>query len=227
MPKGRAKPRKPVETRPARAAGTTLQELFAHVREALFRTLSSVSRVQKRPWGAIFVAPDFPAVHDANLAWVERVPKSGIGQVTLELDNALRSQGISFRHVEFADPKAAYTAQDALIDMGYAPTRGVAMVRLGTSACIRNPDLEMREVDTPEEWEVFEATLGELHAESGYPEEASRELVERHRARIPKLHEKVYMGLFSGEGAGIATLVPRPKLAYIAEVGTRPKFRRR
>src|SRR5213593_4439900 len=108
MPKGRAKPRKPVETRPARAAGTTLQELFAHVREAAFRTLSSVSRVQKRPWGAIFVAPDFPAVHDANMAWVEALPKSGIGQVVLELDNATRSLGTSFRHMEFADPKAAY-----------------------------------------------------------------------------------------------------------------------
>jgi len=230
MPK--RKPPKPKAATPAAdaptpPAGTTLEELFRHVLDASLATLSSVSRVQKRPWGVILVAPDYPAVHDANMAWVERVPKSGIGQVTLELDNALRSQGISFRHVEFADPKAAYTAQDALIDMGYAPTRGVAMVRLGTSACIRNPDLEMREVDTPEEWEVFEATLGELHAESGYPEEASRELVERHRARIPKLHEKVYMGLFSGEGAGIATLVPRPKLAYIAEVGTRPKFRRR
>ena len=43
----------------------------------------------------------------------------------------------------------------------------------------------------------------------------------------PKLKERVYMGLFGGEGAGVATLVPRTRLAYVAEVGTRPKFRRR
>ena len=227
MPKGRAKPRKPVETRPARAAGTTLQELFAHVRDALFRNLSSVSRVQKRPWGAIFVAPDFPAVHDANMAWVERVPKGGIGQVVLELDGATRSQGISFRHLDFADPQAAHEAQGPLIDMGFSPSRSVAMVRLGISACVKNPDLEVREVDTPEEWDVYDAILSELHAESGYSEEVSRELVERYHARLDKLRERVYLGLFGGEGAGIATLVPTEKLGYLAEVGTRPEHRRR
>ncbi|TLZ55380.1 MAG: GNAT family N-acetyltransferase, partial [Methanobacteriota archaeon] len=201
--------------------------LFSEVVQASFATLSSVSRVEKRPWGALAVAPDYPAVHDANMAWVERVPKSGIGHVVLELDNATRSQGISFRHIEFADPEAAHGVQDSLVDMGFEPTRMVAMVRLGVSTCIRNPDLEVREVDTPEEWEVFDAIFSELHDESGYSDEVSREIIERHRARLSKLKERVYMGLFGGEGAGVATLVPRARLAYVAEVGTRPKFRRR
>lgn len=231
MPKGtrkagarRTPPKKPEVAPPA---GTTFAELFSEVLQASFATLSSMSRVHKRPWGAILVAPDYPAVHDANMAWVERLPKSGIGQVILELDNATRSQGISFRHLEFADPDAAHRSQEALVDMGFSPSRMVAMVRLGATACIKNPDLEVREVDTPEEWDVFEAIFSELHAESGYSEEVSREIIERHRARLPKLRERVVMGLFGGEGAGVATLVPRPRLAYVAEVGTRPKFRRR
>ena len=231
MPKRKSPKPKSEEPAPAPGppspTGTTFEELFGHVLEASFATLSSMSRVQKRPWGAIFVAPDYPAVPEANMAWVERVPTSGIGQVVLELDNATRSQGISYRRIEFADPEAAQPVQDTLIDMGFAPRRFLAMVRLGVSTCIRNPDLEVREVDTPEEWEVFEAILSELAAEFGDPEEVSRETIERHRARLTKLHEKVYMGLFSGEGAGIATLVPRARLAYVAEVGTRPKFRRR
>jgi len=212
---------------PTPPAGTRFDELFSEVLQASFATLSSVSRVQKRPWGALAIAPDYPAVHDANMAWVERVPKSGIGQVVLELDNATRSQGISFRHIEFADPEAAHAVQDSLVDMGFEPTRMVAMVRLGVSTCIRNPDLEVREVDTPEEWEVFDAIFSELHEESGYSDEVSREIIERHRARLAKLKERVYMGLFAGEGAGVATLVPGQRLAYVAEVGTRPKFRRR
>jgi len=221
MPKGtpKGKPKRapaPANVAPTPPAGTRFDELFSEVLQASFATLSSVSRVQKRPWGALAIAPDYPAVHDANMAWVERVPKSGIGQVVLELDNATRSQGISFRHIEFADP-----------DMGFEPTRMVAMVRLGVSTCIRNPDLEVREVDTPEEWEVFEAIFSELHEESGYSDEVSREIIERHRARLAKLKERVYMGLFAGEGAGVATLVPGQRLAYVAEVGTRPKFRRR
>ena len=227
MPKRKGKPPRPPEEAEAVPSGTRLEELFRLVREAAFRTLSSVSRVQKRPWGAIFVAPDFPAVHDANMAWVEALPKSGIGQVVLELDNATRSLGISFRHMEFADPKAAYEAQAQLVDMGFAATRAVAMVRLGINACIRNPDLEVREVDTPEEWDVFDAVMSELHRESGYAEEVSRELVDRYHARLAKLKERVYLGLFGGEGAGVATLVPGGKLAYLAEVGTRPKYRRR
>ena len=227
-PKGKSK-RPPTPEREAvtPVADTRFDELFSEVLQASFATLSSVSRVQKRPWGALAIAPDYPAVHDANMAWVERVPKSGIGQVVLELDNATRSQGISFRHIEFADPEAAHGVQDALVDMGFEATRNVAMVRLGVSTCIRNPDLEVREVDTPEEWEVFDAIFSELHEESGYSDEVSREIIERHRARLSKLKERVYMGLFGGEGAGVATLVPRTRLAYVAEVGTRPKFRRR
>jgi ribosomal protein S18 acetylase RimI-like enzyme len=231
MPKGapKKKPKAPPQEEPAAAPapGTRFQDLFFEVLEASFATLSSVSRVQKRPWGAIFVAPDYPAVPDANMAWVERVPKSGIGQVVLELDNATRSQGISSRHIEFADPEAAHGVQETLVGMGFEPRRSMAMVRLGVSTCIRNPDLQVREVDTPEEWDVFEAILSELHGESGDSEEVARETIERHRARLHKLKEKVYMGLFAGEGAGIATLVPRARLAYVAEVGTRPKFRRR
>src|SRR5256712_8772434 len=227
-PKGKPKrPPTPEKEAVTPAAGSRFDELFSEVLQASFATLSSVSRVQKRPWGALAIAPDYPAVHDANMAWVERVPKSGIGQVLLELDNATRSQGVSFRHLEFSDPGAAHEVADTLTDMGFAPSRMLAMVRLGVSTCIRNPDLEVREVDTPEEWEVFDAIFSELHRESGYSDEVSREIIERHRARLSKLKERVYMGLFGGEGAGVATLVPRTRVAYVAEVGTRPKFRRR
>ncbi len=227
MPKEKAQG-PPLRTKEASPApGTRFEELLSEVAKASFATLSSVSRVQKRPWGALAIAPEYPAVHEANMAWVERVPKSGIGQVLLELDNATRSQGISFRHLEFADAGVAHQVQGTLIDMGFSPSRILAMVRLGVSTCIRNPDLQVREVDTPEEWDVIEAIFSELHAESGYPAEVSRELLERHRARLSKLKERVYMGLFGGEGAGVATLVPRPRLAYVAEVGSRPKFRRR
>jgi len=232
MPKRKPPPRKRRATpapqqEPTASPGTSFAELLSEVVQASFATLSAMSRVQKRPWGFLAIAPDYPAVHDANMAWVERVPKSGIGQVLLELDNATRSQGISFRHLEFSDPGAAHEVQDTLTDMGFAPSRMLAMVRLGVSTCIRNPDLEVREVDTPEEWEVFDAIFSELHRESGYSDEVSREIIERHRARLPKLKERVVMGLFSGEGAGVATLVPRTRVAYVAEVGTRPKFRRR
>lgn len=189
--------------------------------------LSSVSEVIRRPWGAILVAADYPAVHDANLAWVDKLPKSGLPQVLLEYDEAMRAQGISFRRLVFADAKAAFKTQKQLADMGFQPTRDLGMVRLGVSTCIRNPDLEVREVDTPEEWEVFDAVLAELHAERRYTEEVSQALTDRFHERAPGLKERVYMGLFGGEGAGVATLVPREKFAFLGEVGTRPKFRRK
>ena len=227
MTKKAGSPPPPTETDSTAVEGTTFTELFAHVLEASFATFSSVSRVRVRPWGAIFVAPDYPAVHDANMAWVERIPKSGISQVLLELDGEMRSHGISFRRLEFADPDAAYDAQEALVGLDFAPTRGLAMVRLGESACVRNPDLMIREADTPEEWAVFDAVLSEIHAESGFSAEVSRELVKRYHARRRKLGERMYIGLLGGVGAGAVTLVPRNKIAFIAEVGTRPTFRRR
>lgn len=203
------------------------EALFRYVLEAEFAVASSESRVDDRPWGAVLVAPEYPLVHDANMAWVERLPPGGISQVLLELDNVMRSSGISYRHLEFADPEAAASAHPTLVDLGYRPTRAVAMVRLGTATCIRNPDLEIREVDTPEEREVFDAVLGELHVESKYSGDVSRQLLERIRARSKRLKERLYLGLFKDEGAGTATVIPRKKLALLDEVGTRPKFRRR
>jgi GNAT superfamily N-acetyltransferase len=204
-----------------------LETLFAYVLEAEFAVASAGSRVDRRPWGAILVAPEYPQVHDANMAWVEGLPPGGTSQVLLELDSTMRANGISYRHLEFANPEAAVAAHPTLVGLDYRPTRAAAMVRLGSVTCIRNPDLEVREVDTPAERDVFDAVLAELFAESKYSAELSRQLLERIRARSSTLKEVLYLGLFNDEGAGTATLIPREKLALIDEVGTRPKFRRR
>ncbi len=211
----------------ALATSVKLETLFGHVLEAEFAVLSSASEVRRRPWGAILVAADHPAVREANLAWVDRVPAGGISQVILELDGAMRAQGISFRRLEFSDPKAAHGMQGTLVDLGFRPTRAVAMVRLGDAPSFRNLDLEVREVDTPEEREVFDAVLEELHRERGADAEASKAVLEWYRERAAALGERAYMGLFEGEAAGIASIVPRPKLGLIAELGTRPEHRQK
>ncbi len=203
-----------------------LETLFAHVLEAEFALLSCVSDVTRRPWGAILVAPDYPAIHEANMAWVDAVPPGGLSQVLLELDETMRIQGISFRRLEFSDPKAAHKVQGTLVDLGYAADRTLALVRLRPAPCIRNEDLEMREVDTPEEWAVFDAVMGELLEESRYAPEVSQALLERYHERGPILGERVYIGLLGGEAVGVVTLVPREKLGLVAELGTRKGFRR-
>ncbi|MEK6911976.1 MAG: hypothetical protein AABX36_04165, partial [Candidatus Thermoplasmatota archaeon] len=60
-----------------------LETLFAYVLEAEFAVASAGSRVDRRPWGAILVAPEYPQVHDANMTWVETLPSGGISQVLL------------------------------------------------------------------------------------------------------------------------------------------------
>jgi len=204
-----------------------LEALFGYVLEAEFAACSAAGRIDRYPWGAILLAPEYPLVHEANMAWVDCLPAGGISQVLLELDNVMRANGISYRDLEFEDPTAAAAVHTNLVNLGYQATRAVAMVRLGTAACIRNPDLEIREVDTAEERDVFDAVLGDLYAESQYGEDVSRELIARIRERTPKLRERLFLGLFGGVGAGIASLIPREKLALFDEVGTRPKFRRR
>ena len=209
------------------ATSVKLETLFEYILEAEFAVLSSASEVRRRPWGAVLVAADYPAVREANLAWVDRVPAGGISQVILELDGAMRAQGISFRRLEFSDPKAAHGVQQTLVDLGYRPARAVAMVRLGDAPSFRNLDLEVREVDTPAEWEVFDAVMAELHAERGVGAEASKAILEWYHGRAAALGERAYMGLFEGEAAGIASIVPRPRLGLIAEVGTRPEHRKK
>lgn len=200
--------------------------LFEYVLEAEFAVFSSVSDVERRPWGALLVAPDYPAVHDANLAWVDEVPGSGISQVLLELDGAMRAQGISFRRLEFSDPKAARGVQKELAGLGFRMGRALAHVRVQHRAPARNPDLEVREVDTSDEWAIVDTILGEIHAEEGLTPEVSQALVERYHDRAPVLGERAYLGLLGGEGAGLVTLVPREKLGLLERVGTRKPFRR-
>jgi GNAT superfamily N-acetyltransferase len=208
------------------ATNVRLETVFGHVLEAEFALLSSVSEVVRRPWGAILVAPDYPAIHEANMAWVDAVPPGGISQVLLELDGAMRAQGISFRRLEFSDAKAAHRLQAGLVDLGYRADRTLAMVRLRPAPCIRNEDLEVREVDTPEEWAVFDALMEEMNGESGHAPEVSQAHIERHHERADALGERVYLGLLGGEGVGLATLIPRERLGLVAELGTRKRFRR-
>ncbi len=203
-----------------------LETLFSYVLEAEFALASSVSQVLRRPWGAILVAADYPSIHEANMAWVDAVPPGGISQVLLELDEAMRIQGISFRRIEFSDPKAAHGVQGTLVDLGYRADRTVALVRLRPAPCVRNEDLEVREVDTPEEWAVFDAAVQEMNEEAQYSPEVSQALIERHHERAPVLGELVYVGLLGGEAVGVATLVPREKLGLVAELGTRKGYRR-
>ena len=47
-----------------------------------------------------------------------RVPAGGISQVILELDGAMRAQGISFRRLGVSDPKAAHGGEQTLGDLG-------------------------------------------------------------------------------------------------------------
>ena len=208
------------------ATAAKRETLFEYVLEAEFAVYSSVSDVEERPWGAILVAPDYPAVHDANLAWVDEVPAGGISGVLLELDEAMRAQGISFRRLEFSDPKAARAVQKDLAELGFHMGRALAHVRVQHRAPARNPDLEVREADTPEEWAVVDTILGEIHAEEGLTPEVSQALIERYHDRAPVLGERAYLGLLGGEGAGLVTLVPREKLGLLERVGTRKAFRR-
>ncbi len=187
--------------------------------------VQTASEATRTPYGLLVRNDRFPLIHMANLAWVDQVPTGGIGEVLEDLERAFRGSAVPHRHLIFQDAQVAFEQQEALVGQGFRPVAAVALALLGAPSCIRNEDVEIREVGGGADEADFRRITEAVHAEAGYGKEESRQLYELSRIRAEAVGMAAFVAYLGGEPAGTFSLWPRGAHAYVEDVATHPRFR--
>jgi GNAT superfamily N-acetyltransferase len=185
------------------------------------------SVVRKTPYGATIRNDRFPRIHLANLAWVERLPRRGIGDILADLDAAFEGSSVRHRNVVFEDAQVAFENQEAFAALGFQPLGELAMARVGLPACITNSDLEIREVGAGAPEADYRRLRMRVFEGLEYDPDESEQLyaIARDHAAIHGEHD--YVGYVEGIPAATVSLWPRGRFACIGDVATMPEFRNR
>jgi len=181
--------------------------------------------VQRRRYGALLRNDRYPLVFMANMAWVERLPADGIGEVLEDLDRAFSGSAVRHRYLVFDDARAAFDQQEALARFDFQPDAVVAMARLGIPACIPNPDLELRRVGEGATESEYRDVWLPIREEMGWTPEEARQVYDLDRERAEVVGRTSYVAFLEGEPAGIFALWARSGSALIEDVATLPRFR--
>lgn len=219
------RPRHKLDGGPLLGQTVDLKELHWATLGLIRRWTQEGSRVERTAWGEILRTDAYPLVHWANMGWVDRVPDEGLGAVLEDLDVAFQGAPARHRYLIFTDPTAAHEGQQALVAAGFTPRVEVALARVGPPSCIVNKDLEFREVRDASSEEDFCRITTTIHAEEGYAEEASRQVLSHDRERARALGERSYVGYLGRTPVATVGLWPQGRYGLVGNVATLPAFR--
>ena len=205
-----------------------LADLALQVRGIERAITESCCRVEAAPWGACVSNAEFPRVHMANCAWVDRWP-DGLEVEDLVVDVAERYDRLGVGHVAilFSDPRLAFRLQERFASLGFEPKSDLEMVHLRRPDRERADGVAVREVrsDTDrEEW--WRLSARELD-EGGVPTEESRQMIALGRRRHEVLGVRLFLGAIRGRPVGYASLLTRDHMGYIGDLYTAPEDRKR
>ena len=202
-------------------------ELHAALIDMVRTWVQTRAATEAMPYGVLVRDAAHPIVHEANMAWVDRMAEDGVPRILADLDEAFLRTDVRHRYVLFADAQMAYDHQGEFVGGGFQALAELVMAKVGLPACIVNPDLAIREVgpDAPEDhYRVVQETV---QAEAGYTPEESRQVNALERERGLAVGERVFVGYVGDEPASTFTVWPRGSFALIGNVATLPKFRMR
>ncbi|HYM39777.1 MAG TPA: GNAT family N-acetyltransferase [Thermoplasmata archaeon] len=183
--------------------------------------------VRRTPYGATIRNDRFPRIHLANLAWVERMPPGGVGEILDDLDDAFAGTAVRHRNVVFQDAQSAFENQEVFAARGFRPLAELAMARVGLPACITNPEVAIREVGKEASEDDYRRLRMRVFTGLEYDREASGQLFAIARDHAALLGERDYVAYVHETPAGTTSLWPRGRIAYIGDVATMPEFRNR
>jgi len=203
--------------------------------EELFRAARSFERtwvetggdVRTTSFGRVVHDVRYPLIYGANLAWVERLPSSGLDKVLGAMDETFRGTATRHRNVVFDDAQVAFEHQEDFAARGFRPAAELAMARVGLPACIANPDLALRAVGEGAPEEDYRRLRMRLFTGMGYAGEESRQLYTIARERGAALGQRDFVGYYQGAPAATISLWTRGRFAFVGDVATMPEFRNR
>lgn len=192
-------------------------------------------RVLHTSWGAVVTDPRYPKLHEANHATVlRRTPGLTVDQIRTELLPALDGAGASDEHIEFMDADDANPAlrelmnstgeQDAHVLMAL---EGGGLTFTGGASSEMPARTQVHEVERPEEpfWEL----VRDVPNQYGHrlPDEVLDQMRNRLRELFVPAGMRFFLGTVNGGEAGIVSVLTLERVAYVDNVVTWPKFRRR
>jgi len=212
---------------PSLRESVDVRELHAALIDLVRTWVQTRAEVKRTPYGVIVRDERHPLVHEANMAWVERSPEGGVGEILGGLDDAFHGTGVRHRYVLYSDAQGAFEAQESFIGHGFQALAEVVMAKVGLPSCIVNPDLSIRETGSEAPQDDYRIVQETVQAESGYSREESDQVNEVERARGLAVGERVFVGYLDDEPVSTYTLWPHGTFALIGNVATLPRFRMR
>ncbi len=203
------------------------QDLLEATMDFIRIWIETAVRKEATAYGAILENERYPLVHEANLAWVESLPKGGPGAILADLDRAFAGTAVRHRNVMFRDAQEAFEAQEAFVGQGFEARAELVMAKLGLPACIVNPEVRIREVGAGATGEDYRRVRARIHASFGYAPEESRQVHALECERSAAVGEGAYLSFIGFQPVGSFTLWPRGRYAMIGNVATLPEFRNR
>ncbi len=204
-----------------------LADLALRVRGIERSITESCCCVERTPWGVFLSNAEFPLVHMANCAWVDRWADD-LAVEELVADVAQRCDRLVLRHEHllFWDPFLAFRQQERLAALGFTPLSDIEMVHLRTPDRERADGIEVREVGGTEAEPTWDLAAREMR-ESGYEAEVIRQILDVARRRHELLGVRLFLASIRGRAAGYTSLLSKDAMGYIGDLYTTPEDRKR
>ncbi len=202
-------------------------ELFRAVIEFLRIWREQAPSRVSTSWGTIYRDERFPAIHQANLAWVASLPDEGSAKILADLAAAFRGTSVGHQALLFEHAAEAYEVQEDLARQGFRPMAELAMAKVGLPACIVNPEVEIRLAVEGATAEAFRLLKIATESAFGYSSEVVDQLWGVWHERSDRVGMRPYVAYLNGVPAGTISVWARGPFAWIDDVATHPDFRLR
>jgi ribosomal protein S18 acetylase RimI-like enzyme len=197
-------------------------------------SLDLQASLRPTPWGAIVTDSRYPRVYEANHASILRpAPDLTLQDIRTELLPALEEAGATHEHIEVMDADDDCPAlRDLLASPGkHDPDVVMVYEDEGPAGARRagfhEPEgIQVEEVEHPDDsfWNLYRLVPNE------YGERLPNEVLDQMLTRVRELFlpwERFYVGVVDGAIAGLVSVLTLEGVAYIDNVVTLPRFRRR
>ncbi len=205
-----------------------LADLALRVRAIERAIAEACCRVDATPWGAFVSNAEFPRVHMANCAWVDRWQEDlGVEDLVEDIVDRYDRLGIGHATIFFTDPNLAFRHQERFAALGFEPGSHLSMVHLRQPDRERADGVDVREAQgEAEEERCWRLAARELEA-SAYPAEESRQILALSRRRYAALGVRLFLATIRDRPVGYGSLWARDAMGYIGDLYTAPEDRKR
>jgi len=205
-----------------------LADLAVRVRAIERAITESCCRVEATQWGAFVSNAEFPRVHMANCAWVDRWPEgSGVEDFIEDVVDRYDRIGVGHATIFFTDPNLAFRLQERFAGFGFTPESHLGMVHLRRPDRERADGVDVREAHAEAERERCWSLAARELDESSYPAEESRQILAFSRRRHTVLGVRLFLATIRERPVGYGSLWTRDHMGYIGDLYTAPEDRKR